>query len=138
MLAGVHCKGACPTSPLRSAALALSPSRKGHAFSSSLALQRTTLTHPQDSFPSLEDLSLKATRVLGGDVGWLMAAIPNLLRILNSAASVLEGEASGGAGRALVCVWGGEDRGQMTRACAGKRGIGQWNQGGGRSASTIC
>lgn len=49
------------------------------------------LCSPQDSFPALDDLALKAPRVLGGNTGWLLSALPNLIRVVNSAASVLEG-----------------------------------------------
>ncbi|GFR42144.1 hypothetical protein Agub_g2993, partial [Astrephomene gubernaculifera] len=45
----------------------------------------------QDNIPSLEDLALKAPQVLGGELGWLLSTVPNILRITNSAASVLEG-----------------------------------------------
>ncbi|GLI65138.1 hypothetical protein VaNZ11_008596, partial [Volvox africanus] len=44
-----------------------------------------------ESFPSLETLALRAPKVLGTEVGLLLSTLPNLLRINNSAASVLEG-----------------------------------------------
>ncbi len=70
--------------------LALSLSRAACHFSAPCSL-----CSPQDSFPALDDLALKAPRVLGGNTGWLLSALPNLIRVVNSAASVLEGGAVG-------------------------------------------